>query len=229
MASSVDAGDGGERKSARSKRKAKEKANARKRAAAGYVINPYAALEGENEEAEPVLQAGASGGGHATTDDGRPKTFGSDASGETLVGAQDSSAVAPARTTAPQNDTTADAEEPKTTSRAWTYDELPNISAPDPLRYNEDPDEPLTEVEIRHKEIEDWLLEQKGHHYSLKKTTIDKIVDFVYGMKYEKDRAEWMREVRLIVWKAAVRSNFWWTNPVRSHHDARQPAREYMN
>lgn len=214
--------DGGERKSARSKRKAKEKANARKRAAAGNVLNPYAAAEGDEatgaDDAEAV--AGRDGNG-AAGDDTRPKTSHSDASGDTLIGAQDAHPVT--STSTPPALDTADTEElPKTTASEWTYDELPDISQPAaPL--DEDPDEPLTEAEIRHKEIADWLEEKKGHAYNMKRGTREKLVDFVYGLKYGEDRAEWAKELRLIVWRAAVRASFWWINPVSASTTSHPP------
>lgn len=221
MTLSDDGGDGGKRQSARSKRKAKEKANARKRAAAGNVINPYAGSETDGKEEEPVqAKESAKEAADDGEDDTRPETSHSDASGETLVGgggAHESRAPTPAPTTQnPRNNdpTTTEPEEPKTTASEWTYDDLPDTNPPDSFTHNEDPDEPLTAAEIRHKEILDWMLEQKGHHYSLKRSTVDRIVDFVYGMKYEEDRAEWMRECRLVVWRCAVRCNFWWVNPV---------------
>lgn len=202
MASNDDVSHG-EHKSARSKRKAKEKANARKRAAAGNVVNPYGVLECDGNADDEADEA---------TADDSPKTSHSDASGETLIGAHDSNPITPAPTLTP-HDGTSD-NEPKTTSREWTFDNPPDLMQPDSTHGEADPDEPLTEAEIRHQEIETWLLAQKGHHYSLKRATVDKIIHFVYNMKYEEDREAWMKEVRLIVWRAAVRANFWWTNPV---------------
>ena len=219
MAPGANDNDGGERMSARAKRKAKEKANARKRAAAGNVVNPYAVLEADEEGDKAVTEEGR--GGEATAaNDGRPRTSHSDASGDTLVGAQDFHTNT--STTTAQNGTTAvgptnNEEPPKFTPRDWTYDPLPSNKPPGAEEEeNEDPDEPLTEAEIRHAEIKTWLTEQKGHAWCLKKVTLEKIADFVYEAKYGEDKAEWMRELRLVVWRCAVRASFWWVNPVSS-------------
>lgn len=235
MATDADIGDGAERKSARSKRKEKEKANKRKRAAAGNVVNPYAAgeheeegeAEGESNEVEPVEDV--KGKDTISADDGRPKTSYSDASGETLVGTPTTTAAPSASTPAPAPRNGADTTDakpkssddgpaPGTTSRTWTYDDLPSTPegyiVPQDAETSSPDDEPPTEAEIRHKEIEDWLAAQKGHAWNYKQATRERMVDFVYEMLYQQDRAEWVRELRLIVWRAVVRANFWWKNPV---------------
>lgn len=195
--------------SARAKRKAKENANRRRRAAAGDVVNPYAVLEDEEASGSEEEETEEKGGG----EDGRPKTSYSDESGETLVdGAHDPNITATSSTP-----TTRNPNGPKFTSSAWTYDDLPSrpegfISPPSSTAG--DPDEPLTEAELRHKEMLDWLATQKGNSFNLKKATRERVVDFVYEMRWHEDAGEWMREVRLVVWRAVVRGNFWWRNPV---------------
>lgn len=214
--------------SARSRRKAKEKTNKKKRTKAGDVVNPYAHQNDDTtdsetgeEDLEGELDMNTGDGYGMTTEEARPTTSGSDASGETLVASQqDSSAVTstptplPTLTPLPGHRAETQQQECKVTPGEWSYEELPEIGTHQDLQK----DEPLTEAEMRHKEIEAWLSEQTGHNYTLKRSTAEKVVDFVYAMKYEQDRAEWMREVRETIWRAAVRANFWWTNPVSFDH-----------
>ena len=257
----ADATDGTERKSARSKRKAKEKANARKRAAAGNVVNPYAVIEkGEEEEKEEdgageaelvedssgtdghgakaqetkrVEDTSAIDGAGVTPEETRPKTSYSDTSSETLVGVRDPNT---APSTPPPQPPLAEPpapEEPvpKFTLNEWKYDDIPDVSIPDYITGERDPDEPLTEAEIRHKEIDDWFAAKTTHPYGMKKSSMAKAVDFVYAMKYEQGegRAEWIKDLRLLVWRAAVRANFWWTNPVSLRRAAQAGNRAYTD
>ena len=70
----------------------------------------------------------------------------------------------------------------------------------------------------RHKEeLTSWFSRQTVHPYLIISEPLrDRIIDFLHGMQRPERQAEWRREVRLLIWRAVIKSGFFWVNPVRT-------------
>ena len=221
-------GNGAPALTGRARRKAKQKAKANGQVFEDPPPNPYSVLAdddaGDTQAAttsEPEMHD--FGTKHPPTDDSRPKTSSSGGSAETLVDSKphDTGVEEDAPATTTRTAKSAHVEE-RVTPREWEDDVL-DTNTDTPYMDHE----PLSPEAQAKEDIRFFLKDQKGHHWTLKQTTYTKLADFVYGLKYrsgsadESEQAKWVAELRCVVWRAVVRANFWWVNPVSApflHH-----------
>lgn len=70
-------------------------------------------------------------------------------------------------------------------------------------------------TETKKQAVTAWLHSNTAHHYrNISTTHREKIIDHIMRIKYpELHDAEWTKALRLHVWRAVVRANFFWLDP----------------